>query len=304
MIEGQTEPSKLWQKPGDPTVEPIANFPLPYYKYFLAEIRRLGVEVITYADIFSDADDWDYQSFYPNEYKNWLVSRDPEKTYLLIQHDVDNHPFFAKRMVALEMAYGIRSNVFIFKERYVKGKSGAEVAYDVDHDFFHEAQRMGFVIGYHQNAFALENFDMGKAVKRYADDVEFLRKHYDIRFVTPHGGAGLKLAEKTIGNVDVPIPEKLEGNLRWVYNRFGVKFDKRWSDGGLRKTRDVKRIQNFDIVNHFLRNLKKGSRNFCLVHPQRWGYNVDIHQNPMMAKEQWYQEICASSQLEHQGAVR
>ena len=288
---------ELYTKPDDIHSEPIANFPLPYYEYFLQEINRLNVKIITYRDIFEESNDRNYKKHYAKEYLSWTKQHsDSQNTYLLIQHDVDNHPFFTKRMVAMEAYYGIRSNIFLFTERYTQ--NGPDPAYVIDHDFFRQAQDHGFVIGYHQNAFALSGFDMDKAVRRYRDDVHQLRQIYDIQFVVPHGGAGIEKNGKKVCNVDVPMPEEFKGNLRWVFNRYGVKFDKRWSDGGLRKTRDQKRIQSFDLVNHFLHSLKQGTRNFCLVHPQRWGYNVDTQQNPLLSREKWYQDICANIDVE------
>ena len=32
--------------------EPISNFPLKYYQYFLEQIKKLRIETITYKDIF------------------------------------------------------------------------------------------------------------------------------------------------------------------------------------------------------------------------------------------------------------
>jgi len=282
----------ICSRPLDRESEPVSNFPLGYYEFFLQEIERLGVEVITYKDLFEGSSDWDYESRYPQEYENWKKSKsDSEKIHLLIQHDVDNHPFFTKRMVAMEALYGIKSNIFIFCERY--SKSASDVSYDIDHDFFVEAQKHGFVIGYHQNAFALSGFDMSEAVERYRKDVYYLREIYDIQFVVPHGGAGSFINGKKMLNVDVPMPEEFRKNLRWVFNRYGVRFDQKWSDGGLRKTRDKKRVRGFNLIK-FLHKLKKGSRNFCLVHPQRWGFNIDVNQNPLLAKEEWYKDICMS----------
>jgi len=283
---------KLFSKPSDVDSVAVSNFPLGYYQLFLQEIKKLGVEVLSYKDLFEGSCDWDYESCYRREYENWKESkRDPEKICLLIQHDVDNYPFFTKRMVAMEAFYGIKSNIFIFCERY--SKRGSDASYEIDHDFFVEAEKRGFVIGYHQNAFALSGFDLSKAVERYREDVNHLREIYDIQFVVPHGGAGCFVNGKKILNVDVPMPAEFRGNLRWVFNRYGVRFDQKWSDGGLRKTRDKKRIKGFDLVK-FLHNLKKGSRNFCLVHPQRWGFNIDVNQNPLLAREEWYKDICMS----------
>lgn len=274
--------------------EPTSTFPLKYYEFFLQEIKRLDIETVTYQDLFKNSSDWSYTSNYIKEYENWKQNRcNPNKTYLLIQHDIDNHPFFTKRMVALEALYGIRSNIFMFRHRYSrKSQNGIDKLYEIDHEFFKQAEYNGYIIGYHQNALPLSDFNLQKATERYRSDVNFLRKKYNINFVVPHGGQGTIINGKPVYNVDVPMPKEFEYNLRWVFNRYGVKFDGKWSDGGLRKERDIKRIRNFDLVRSFLYKMKKGNRYFCLVHPQRWGFNIDMHINPILAQEKWYQEIC------------
>ncbi len=279
----------------DPSTEPIANFPLPWYEEFLQRLIGDNIQTITYQDLFAESDDREYMSNYSREFRAWNEEvRDPQQRYLLIQHDVDDVPEFTKRMVAMEAFYGIRSNIFMFRDGF--SYHNDRPPYAIDHDFFQEAERNGFVIGYHQNAFALAGFQMEPAIHRYRSDVDYLRQFYKIEFVVPHGGVGAEIDGRLVQNPDVPMPPEFEGNLRWVYNRYAVRFTERWSDGGLRKTRDAQRIKGFDLVGDFLPKLRPGTRNFCLIHPQRWGYNVDPKQNPMLAEEPWYQEVCARFQ--------
>jgi hypothetical protein len=138
----------------------------------------------------------------------------------------------------------------------------------------------------------LSGFDLNKAVDIFRDDVRYLRKLYDIKYFVTHGGVGFMVNGKMIHNVDVPVPSEFDKDLRWVFNRYGVRFTKKWSDGGLKKIQNIFRIKGLDIVKQFLYKLKKGTRNFCLIHPQRWGYNIALEQNPILAKEKWYQDIC------------
>jgi hypothetical protein len=277
--------------PADRTAEPEVIFPLPWYEEFLQEIGRRGIEVLTYGDLFETSDDWDYRSNYKAEFRHWHKKvRDPKKTYLLIQHDVDDRTFFTERMIALEFLHGVRSNIFIFRNRFSTKDSDAH--YPVDHAFLQQAERRGFVIGYHQNAFQLSGFDFDQAVERYRSDVEYLSTMFDIRFVVPHGGVGKEIDGRMRHNFDVPMPPELEGRLRWVFNRYGVTFSSRFSDGGIRRSRDLARLQRSDLIGGFLDTLKPGTRNFCLIHPQRWGYNVDMQRNPLLAELTWYQDVC------------
>ena len=281
----------MYAMPADPTTEPAVLFPLRWYEAFLQAIVKRGIVVITYADIFSHSDDWDHASHFQREYDHWQRRvRDPKKTYLLIQHDVDNHPFVTERMLAMEMIYGIRSNVFIFKDRWSAARK--IVKYPVNHEFLRRAEREGFVIGYHSNALQIADFDFDRAQERFRADVAALREHYDIRFMVPHGGIGQEVDGRTVHNCDLPIPPDLARQVRWVYNKHAVRFARRYSDGGIRKSRDAERLAGADIIHHFLDALEPGTRSFCLVHPQRWGYHIEAHGNPMLAAMPWYADVC------------
>lgn len=245
---------------------------------------------MTYDDIFADSDDHDHKQGFPREFRNWTNRRDSSATYLMIQHDIDNHPSFTKRMVEMEMEAGIRTNIFMFVDRASATESRPR--YDVDHDFFVEAEKKGFVVGYHQNALSLAQDSLENAESRYLSDVEELRKVYKVEYVVPHGGRGFLINGSMKYNFDVPIPESLIGSLRWVYNKHGVTFHNRWSDGGLRKVRDRRRLENLDLVGRFLDSLRPGTRNFCLIHPQRWGLNVNPQANPFLGEMDWYQRVC------------
>jgi glycosyltransferase involved in cell wall biosynthesis len=293
---------KLCAMPADPSTEPGANFPLGYYEAFLDEIHRLEIEVVTFADLFANSDDWDYRSNYAAEFKHWHKHvRHPRKRYLLIQHDVDNHPHFTQRMVAMEALHGVRSNIFVFNKRY--SERFENPPYDIDHAFFEQAQQRGFVIGYHQNALQLAGFDVVRAQDQFRADVAELRKRYDIQFMVPHGGLGREINGRMHHNIDVPLPPEFEGpsgRLRWVFNKYGPSFSMRWSDGGLRKLRDPGKLANMDLIKSFLYQIKPGTRAFCLIHPQRWGFNVQPLQNPVLANTAWYSKVCqVYSPMEH-----
>lgn len=280
----------LYEPPADPSAERFSCFPLPWYEEFLRQLRERDVELLTWSDLFRDSDDWDHQGGFKREFEHWHRRlRNPRKAYLLIQHDVDNVPDFTKRLVALEAAHGVRSSIFLFRDRFSEGCD--EPPYVVDHAFFQEAQRQGFDIGYHQNAYALAGFDMDAAVERYRQDLEFLGNLYDIRFVVPHGGRGREVNGRKLYNHDVPMPATTRGRVRWVYNKYGATFSGRWSDGGLHRLTSSKRMADFDIVGDFLQKLEKGKRYFMLVHPQRWGFNLHEDCNPFLLQEPWYHEV-------------
>lgn len=270
-------------------MEPECDFPLAYYEEFLQQIQRRGIQTLTYADLFEDVDDYDAENGFPLERQHWDRTRDKNTIYLLIQHDIDNYPSFTERIVNLERQYEVVSNIFMFVNRASAGKP--DPSYRVDHDFFTRAEKDGYVIGYHQNALSLTGTTVAEAQKRFASDVRDLRKHYSIDFVVPHGGRALEVGGHQLHNHDIPIPTEIAGTIRWVYNKYGVKFDRRWSDGGLRKNRDAKKLREMDLTGTFLPSLKEGSRNFCLIHPQRWGLNFNANLNPILAQMSWHKEM-------------
>ncbi len=206
-------------------------------------------------------------SNYSEEFRTWNEHvRDSYQQYQLIQHDADDIPKFSKRMVALEVLYGIRSNIFIFRDWYSQEISCPE--YDIGHEFFQEAERRGCVIGYHQNAFALAGFDMDQAIARHRSDVHYLRQFYKIKFVVPHGGVGAEIDGRLVQNRDTSMPPEFEGNLRCVYNRYAVRFTERWSDGGLRRATDATRLRQLSLIDESIDKMEPGKRYCRLIHPQ------------------------------------
>ena len=143
--------------------EYVNNFPIGFYREFLEEIVKQDIQVITYKDLFQNCNDRDYTSFYPEEFKQWKKKRDKKKRYLLIQHDVDLNPHLTEEVVKLEQEFGVRSNIFIFSARWAVDNPNP--TYPVNHEFFLKAEKDGFVIGYHQNAFQRSGFDLAKAEK-------------------------------------------------------------------------------------------------------------------------------------------
>lgn len=268
-------------------------FPLPWYDAFLREVVARGIEVITYDDVFGHCDDRDRDSCYEREFKHWHESvRDPAKTYLLIQHDVDFAPQFTKRMVAMEALHGVRSNIFLFN-RFVDeipaDSPYDETPYDVDHDFFRAMEHRGFVIGYHQNALTVTG-DMDAATKQFETDVAALRVRYDLKYFCPHGGRAVDIAGEPKHNVDVPVPAEFSEDLLWVYNRFGPRWSGRYSDGGLRRLTEPDKLQLLDLM-AFVDSMQPGKRYFALIHPQLWGWNINSSYNTTLAAQPWYQRV-------------
>ncbi len=267
-------------------------FPLGYYEEFLALLRERSVRTLTYRDLFEGCDDRDHAAGYPREHEHWARHRrDPGCIDLVIQHDVDFAPAFTRRMVALEALHSVRSSIFIFGEREPGVPPDSpydDTPYEVDHAFFAGAERRGFVVGYHQNALSLTG-DLDAAVDRFRRDVAALRSRYAIEFFCPHGGRPVEVAGAPRHNLDVPMPAELARSLRWVYNRHGLRFSGRFSDGGLRRITDPKRLDGLDLL-RFARGMEPGKRYFALVHPQLWGYDRNPEYNLRLAERPWVRQ--------------
>lgn len=276
--------------PDDPSTEYGCVFPLRWYESLLGEILRRGIVTITYDDLFARSDDRDWESCYEHEFRHWHEHvRDPQQTYLLIQHDVDFAPAFTKRMIALESLHGVRSNIFLFNrfpDDIPADSPYDDTPYELDHDFFAAMQQRGFVIGYHQNALSVTR-DFDAAAAQFERDVRNLRRYYDIRYFCPHGGRAVEINGSAMHNVDVPVPESMRDSLRWVYNRYALRFSGRYSDGGLRKADALDRL---DLA-AFLESLQPGRRHFALIHPQLWGYNINRDYNPALNEQPWYRRV-------------
>ena len=53
------------------------------------------------------------------------------------------------------------------------------------------------------------------------------------------------------------------------------------------------------IIGSFLNGLAPGTRNFCLVHPQRWGRRVHPSYNPLLEEQAWHREMLAKYAATH-----
>lgn len=276
-------------------VKEAGYFPFEYIVDFLKFLRKNDdiIQIITYND-FPWGDDYDYENNYPSELKNWQKqlsdgSRDRNKIYLLIQHDVDSTPERTTALLREEERLGIPSNIMIFNRRIKRRhlQNTGELVYTdyrLDYDYLRHLQdKAGFVICYHSNAFEQALFDVEKASKIFMEDIDALRRHFDISFFSPHGGAR---SPEGITNNILPIPDSLRNSLRWVHNRRKVRFDGDYSDGGINSPKMNPEERD---LRDFVKMWKKGNRYRILLHPQY--YNSSPKQSPRMAGTLWYDNL-------------
>lgn len=264
--------------------------PLGYIKDFFRYLcrHRDAIEVITYADLPWE-NDYQWEDNYLRERGRFLEQRDPNKIYLLLQHDVDSYPDRTLNMLKVQRDMGLKSNVMIFNRRISREtlqKTGdVEVTdYALDTEFLRSLeQEHGFNIGYHCNAYEKSAFNLDKAAQIFAEDVQSLRTNYNVCFFSHHGGA--RDADGRSNNL-LGLPESMREEVRWVANLHTVKLEGSYSDGGLpKRTTHLDRLDLRGFVDRML----PGGRYRILLHPQY--YTDHPHELPRYKGDRWYDEL-------------
>lgn len=271
-------------------------FPFIYLQGFLHFLyrHRSSIELITYDDLQLHHDT-DHTNHYLDEYNEWRRrirhrELDPTKIYLLLQHDVDREPARTHAALAAERHLGLRANVMIFNrkiDRRALRQHGRlhYSPYPLDYDELKRLQHHhSFVIGYHTNAVERSLFDFDRAVDIFRSDIEELRNHFDISYFSPHGGVR---GPDGRSNAHLDPPPDLMRRLRWVQNRFTVRFAATFSDGAIA---GVRRDPEGRDLRQFVKQLKPGNRYRVLLHPQYYG--DDFSQSTMLSRADWYVDLC------------
>jgi hypothetical protein len=271
-----------------------AYIPLGYYSDFLKLLvaNPEHFEIITYADL-EWGDDFDHLNGYPAEKRAWQNAlgsgtRDPSKIYVLLQHDVDTRPERTERVLEIEQELGAPSNVMIFTRR-VNRRQLAETnelvftEYDLEYGFLKRLESEGFVIAYHSNAYEQAHFDDGKAGEILSADIATLRKEFDVKFYSAHGGTP---SPNGRNNRDVAFPKSLTGLVRWVHNGASPFFDKSYSDGGINS---AARDPSARDLRDFVRLWQPGRRYRVITHPQY--YHDPCNVSPRLAEAEWYRDV-------------
>ncbi len=194
--------SKLWK----PTIEYFAN-PWQYFADFVQVVKDRGGRFIT----MSQAVAGDY---------------DPGQINVLLDHHIDFYPIETEVMTRWEQQNGVVSSIYLFNRFDYDDTFQRRlwVVEDLNIPLYQELERSGFEVGYHQNAVGLvrnrrlgrtysksiESGDLVAAQRVFSDDVDNLRRYFDIRTFIPHGSGE--------GNAQLTdIPDGYD-DLVWVYN--------------------------------------------------------------------------------------
>jgi len=258
------------------------------------------IEVITYADL-DWGDDYDGEAWYPDELARWRMKssalRDAGKCQLLIQHDVDSGPQRSMAMVHLERTLGLRSNVMIFNQRVDRARLRQEgqlayTDYLLDDALLSDAERDGFVIGFHFNSMERAAWNKGLARRLFEKDLSELRTRHSIDFVSAHGGVA---GPDGSNNRDLLLPDQRRLGVRWVHNGQTPRFTRSFSDGGLNRgkvdpaTRDLR---------NFIGAFAPGERYRVLLHPQYYDADSAPKPAPGMQGTPWYDALFAQYEID------
>lgn len=265
-----------------------APFRREHYRHLLRKLLDRGdVQFITYNDLAWQQSD-DHRVGYPAEWSAWnreLASgkRDKKNVYILIQHDADSGPTQTIDMMNLEAQYGIVSSAMIF--RRWRGDSFGDTLndYPIDYERLQTFEKMGFVIGYHCNAFQNAGFDSETVFSLFLEDVSLLRKQFNIKYFSPHGGQ----TRDGLGNASFDYLSATRIDLKHVHNSASPRFSSTYTDGGLFK-RLLDRPNELDFI-AWCDQLTPGRRYRMLIHPQYWSDENFVINNLFRAN--WYRRL-------------
>lgn len=150
----------------------------------------------------------------------------PEEINLLLDHHIDFYPVETHVMCRWELENKIVSNIYLFNRSPYTDAIQRKMwkVEDLDINFYKSLEEAGFEIGYHQNAIGVVSAQalvrdyktdfssetLEEARKVFAEDVDNLRKYFNIRTFIPHGAGE--------GNSQLfDLPSNYQ-DLAWVYN--------------------------------------------------------------------------------------
>jgi len=279
--------------------DPGSCMPLSFVSQWLNEISdQERFKIITYNSLnLVPLQENDFNLAAKKEYKEWiknLTNEDSKKIHLLIQYDVDAYPERTKKLLQVNEKYGIPANIMIFhechsREKLKKYNKLELIDYEIDYEYLKYLETKGFVIGYHFNGYERALFNIDLTSKVFIEDVQELRKHFDIKYFSPHGG--VKDMQGKTNPHCVIIPPKIMKSIFWVHNGKSVKFAKTYSDGGITaKLGEYKPLKERSLID-FMKNMEPGKRYRILLHPQYYTDNY-IFSEYMAQSAEWYYNLC------------
>ncbi len=201
---------------------------------------------------------------------------------ILLQHDADDNPECTIRLMELERSLGVVSSCYFFRHKAQHEDDGDR--YPLNIPALQEFEGEGFEIGYHQNAYERANYDLVLAEKLVAEDVDYFRKHFNLRSFVPHGG---KPGPGGLNNEKMPPTHALKG-LTFAYGGGGICTDANWSDGHV-EFPEARELLDPRKYAHMLAGRVRGR---MLFHPQYYGDSLRNDWERFTISEQaWWKEL-------------
>lgn len=246
--------------------------------------------VITYDDLAWE-DDFAHEESYPDEWSRWQAAvreSGDQRIHVLVQHDVDSSPSHTNDLVAYEMEKRTPTNVMVFARYFnratlVRDRRVSFESYAIDLELLEAARDLGFVVAYHTNCVEQSLWNVEQAQSAFRADVDALRQRFPIRYFSPHGGVPGPNGEN---NTWIDVPPALRDSIRCLHNKYTVKFNGYFSDGGML---DKKRDPAERDLRDFVRGWQPGRRYRILTHPQYYASPPVRH--PFLDEAAWYREM-------------
>jgi hypothetical protein len=194
--------------------------------------------------------------------------RKPNNRVVILRHDVDSWPKNALQMAELENKSSIKSTYY-FRKSWLSFKENI-------------VQRIvgyGHEIGYHYEDLSSAKGNYKKAIKRFRENLSFLRKYYPVTTIAMHGRPLSKWDSKDIWNKYDYHSYSLitEPYLDFNFNEIFYLTDtgNRW-DGDKYSIRDyVQSAYSYEIhnTNELIKHIQGGllpNKIMLSVHPARW----------------------------------
>jgi len=256
------------------------------------------IQVITYQDIFSESDDYNYREGYPTEKSQWLNGIkankiDASKAYVLLQYDIDSQPQRTMDLLNHPSHENVPANIMRFAQRVdrrlLKTTDKLEYTeYPLDTELLNRLCKKRFLVGYHSNCYERSHHDNTLAPQILEQDIQSLQKEHDISFYTAHGGIP---CQNKKNNRDVIPLEKTAEQVRWVHNGATPFFNKQFSDGG--HNSPLRDPIDRDLRD-FIRNIEPGGRYRILIHPQYYANNFSLSKR--YSGTSWYDSMAQETQ--------
>jgi len=225
-----------------------------------------------------------------SEFQRW-IDRETKlgQKSILLQYDIDARPDVAADLMKTHIECGVPGNAMIFRTKIFDWKLKREGIVEVDDNYdldiptMQAFQDMGGVIGYHCNAFDQAGGNVEQAIEIFHEDVAELRKTFDIKFFSMHGGF---VAPDGGCNARLDVAPYLKDlGLTWVHNGHSLYFHSNWADGSA--SNPIYRNESNDALD-FILSTGVGQRSRLLFHPQY--YNDKTNEKfdfPILQDQKW-----------------